>query len=133
MRPSCFSCKYAGNQRISDISIADFWGIQNKHNDMFNENKGVSLVLLNTEKGKTWFKKIQENQTMKSKNVALLDAQECNTPLVRSSSPYFDRNKFFIDYQKRGLGYCLKKYCSRSFFARLRRKIRRIIKTKVLK
>ena len=133
LRPSCYNCRYAGKQRISDISIADFWGIQNKHNDMFNENKGVSLLLLNTEKGKTWFKKIQENQTMKIKNVALLDAQERNYPLLRPTSPYFDRNKFFIDYQKRGLEYCLKKYCSRSFFSRLRRKIRRIIKTKVLK
>lgn len=133
LRPSCFSCKYAGNQRISDISIADFWGIQNKHNDMFNENRGVSLILVNTDKGNSLFQKIKENQTMLTKKVLLADAQERNFPLLRPSIPYFDRNKFFIDYQKKGLEYCLKKYCSRSFFARLRRKIRRILKTKVLK
>lgn len=133
LRPSCFSCKYAGNQRISDISIADFWGIQNKHNDMFNENRGVSLILVNTDKGNSLFQKIKENETMKIKKVLLSDAQERNFPLLRPSIPYFDRNKFFIDYQKKGLEYCLKKYCSRSFFARLRRKIRRILKTKVLK
>lgn len=131
LRPSCFSCKYAGNQRISDISIADFWGIQNKHNDMFNENRGVSLILVNTDKGNSLFQKIKENEIMKIKKVLLSDAQERNFPLLRPSIPYFDRNKFFIDYQKRGLEYCLKKYCSRSFSSRLRRKIRMILKTKV--
>ena len=131
LRPSCFSCKYAGNQRISDISIADFWGIQNKHIDMFNDNRGVSLVLVNTDKGNSLFQTIKESGIMQIKKVLLSDATERNYPLLHPSVPYFDRNKFFIDYQKKGLSYCLKKYCSRSFVARLRRKFRRILKTKV--
>ena len=98
LRPSWFSRKYAGNQRISDISIADFGGIQNKHDDMFNENRGVSLVLVNTDKGNSLFQKMKENQTMIIKKVFLADAQERNTPLIRASIPYFDRNRFFIDY-----------------------------------
>lgn len=132
LRPSCFSCKYAGNQRISDISIADFWGIQNKHNDMFNENRGVSLVLVNTDKGNSLFQKIQKNQTMLIKKVSLSDAQERNYPLLHPSTPYFDRNKFFIDYQKKGLDYCLTMYCSRSFKARIYRKIRKFLHKTIL-
>ena len=127
LRPSCFSCKYTGKKRISDISIADFWGIQNKNIDMFNDDKGVSLVLVNNDKGKLLFKKLKETETMKIKSVNFCDAQEKNFPLTRPSTSYFDRNKFFIDYKKKGLNYCLKLYCSRSFKARLYRKIRKIL------
>ena len=46
LRPSCYTCKYAKKERVSDISIADSWGVD------FGENgKLGSLVIANTEHG----------------------------------------------------------------------------------
>ena len=50
LRPSCYSCKWAKGERSSDITLADFWGI-NTVAPAFNPDKGVSMVMANTEKG----------------------------------------------------------------------------------
>lgn len=51
-RESCYSCKYSSLSRVGDCSIADFWGI-GRHGIPFNHDvlKGVSLLMVNTEKG----------------------------------------------------------------------------------
>lgn len=55
-RDSCYNCRYAGEKRYSDITIGDFWN--NKYNGFpINEEKGASLIIFNTEKGKS-FKEI---------------------------------------------------------------------------
>lgn len=50
-RECCYRCQFAKKQRISDMTLGDFWGL-----DMTNinttMNKGISLVLVNSEKGK---------------------------------------------------------------------------------
>lgn len=136
LRPSCFECRYAGKQRIEDISIADFWGIQNKHSDMFNDDKGVSVVLVNTEKGKELFSKAMP--TLVYKQVLLTDAQERNTPLNHPSVPFKLRTRVFAEYKKHGAGYILKKYMFRrkvlaTLPVRALRKILRIVKGAVKK
>ena len=111
LRPSCFSCHYAGKKRTEDITIADFWGIEDKHADMFNDNKGVSVVLVNTEKGKELFSKCESSLVFKQ--VALYDAQARNAPLKHPSVPFKLRERVFIEYKKRGAEYILKKYMLR--------------------
>lgn len=54
-RESCYSCKYAGKGRVGDITMGDFWGIENEHPE-FNAEGGVSCILINTEKGEKLFK-----------------------------------------------------------------------------
>lgn len=53
-RESCYKCKFANSQRVGDITLGDYWGIQKFHPDFYDEN-GVSLILINTEKGKKYF------------------------------------------------------------------------------
>lgn len=55
-RESCYYCKFANKNRVGDITLADYWGIQKFHPEFFDEN-GVSLVLVNTEKGKNTLKR----------------------------------------------------------------------------
>lgn len=50
IRPSCFNCKYRNLKRGSDFTLGDFWGIE-KYNESFDDNRGTSFVLVNTEKG----------------------------------------------------------------------------------
>lgn len=51
LRPSCHSCPSKNGKSESDLSIADFWGIE-KYNSKFADNKGTSAVLVHTNKGK---------------------------------------------------------------------------------
>ena len=51
LRPSCFECKYTNTTRCSDITLGDFWGIS-KSLPNFDDKKGVSLVIINSQKGK---------------------------------------------------------------------------------
>lgn len=57
IRPSCFKCRYASLHRCGDITIADCWGGEKIYPDLVND-KGASLVLVNTDKGKQYFNKI---------------------------------------------------------------------------
>ena len=49
-RPSCAECPFACAERISDLTIGDAWGIETE-NPSLNPHEGVSLLLVNTDKG----------------------------------------------------------------------------------
>ena len=51
LRPSCYACASRSGKSGSDISIADFWGVQNYYPE-FDDDKGIGLVLVNTDKGR---------------------------------------------------------------------------------
>lgn len=57
-RQNCFSCPFAESNRVSDITVADFWGCKSLLPEM-DENLGVSLILTNTERGVKLFDKIK--------------------------------------------------------------------------
>lgn len=60
LRDSCYSCEYKNFNRISDISLGDFWGYEKGSAKDFGDNKGISLVLINTQKGLELFQNIQD-------------------------------------------------------------------------
>lgn len=51
LRPSCYRCKFAQSSRVSDITIGDFWGIHLDGEEAEEIAKGISCVLVNTDKG----------------------------------------------------------------------------------
>ncbi|MGL5434750.1 MAG: Coenzyme F420 hydrogenase/dehydrogenase, beta subunit C-terminal domain [Lachnospiraceae bacterium] len=59
MRRSCQSCRYRKIPHKSDITVADFWGIE-KVNPQMDDNKGISALIINSEKGMFWFEKIKD-------------------------------------------------------------------------
>lgn len=58
LRPSCYRCAFKGMARVSDITLADFWGIRNLLPDM-DDDKGTSLLFLHSEKGRRLFEQIR--------------------------------------------------------------------------
>ena len=52
LRPSCYSCPFATTRREGDITIADFWGIENTSSSRSDDYRGVSLLLVNSDAGK---------------------------------------------------------------------------------
>lgn len=68
---ACFNCKFTSKERVSDITISDFWGIE-KTLPEFEDKLGVSMVIINSEKGKKLF----ENIGGKKKAVSLENAKQ---------------------------------------------------------
>ena len=55
LRNSCYSCHWTTPNRCSDITLGDFWGLGNLKNAEMNKGRGISEVLLNTEKGASFY------------------------------------------------------------------------------
>ncbi|MBN2835137.1 MAG: Coenzyme F420 hydrogenase/dehydrogenase, beta subunit C-terminal domain [Candidatus Delongbacteria bacterium] len=120
LRPSCHNCQYTKTNRQSDITIADFWGIGKLDIKLFEENKGVSLVILNTEKGKMIFENIKKN--INSKEFKLEQALQPN--LIKPSMPHPKRKEFWDEVDKVPLEKLIKKYWKRpTLLRKIRNKI----------
>jgi len=59
LRHSCYNCQLACQERIGDITIGDFWGL-NKGELIKKADKGISIIICSTNKGK---KIIEETQS----------------------------------------------------------------------
>ena len=97
LRPSCYSCKWANTDRVSDITLADFWGIESV-TDKWDRTDHPSLVIVNTEKGRKLFdgikKQIDWIETTRK------DAVRQNGSLMQPTDMKPERAAFFDDYQK---------------------------------
>lgn len=58
IRNSCMNCHFTNFKRVSDITLSDFWGWEN-HYQEWNDNKGVSLFLVNSKKGEQLYQQCQ--------------------------------------------------------------------------
>lgn len=65
---SCFTCQYAGPERVSDITIGDFWGLGALH-QIDPRSDRPSIILINTEKGRNFFTKASCNLICEQRDV----------------------------------------------------------------
>lgn len=56
---ACFKCRYTSPERMGDITLGDCWGIENIMPEI-DDNKGVSVILINTNEGEEAFEQIKE-------------------------------------------------------------------------
>lgn len=54
-RENCYNCRYASIKRVGDITLGDFWELGTRIETKLNLDYGVSMVMVNTEKGKSLF------------------------------------------------------------------------------
>lgn len=118
-RESCYSCPYAQQKRVSDITLGDFWGIQNIRPEI-NDAYGVSLVLVNQEKGARWF---------------LPDDESCCVPVIIEMACKYNaqlnnpfpkppaRDKFLQTWKNDGYKEVDKKFHKTHLFIRIKAKI----------
>lgn len=100
-RENCYSCKYAGRERCSDLTIGDFWGINRNTLDNIYRGK-ISVLLQNTDKGKTLFNRIKDKFEYEKRTVE--EAVKGNNQLQKPSPTHKDRKRFLKIY-KRTNGY----------------------------
>ena len=129
-RKSCGKFHFTNIQRPSDITIADFWGIEKVDPNINSDDKGVSLILINTEKGQKLFEAIQHDL-----NTIPATLDKCLQPnLKHPTIIHPQRMDFERDYKKYGFSYVMKKYGNndrrhklKSTIKKIKNKIKRII------
>ena len=97
-RPSCYECHFKGFPQKADITLADFWGIE-KIDPSMDQDRGTSLVMVNSDKGMALFDAIKEK--INWREFSLKDAEEgnpfMNKPLYAAKP---NRKDFFEDLDK---------------------------------
>lgn len=105
LRESCFECAYSNMDRPGDITICDYWGVQNEEPDFHKEccDKnivGISGVIINTQKGKDFFDKNTDKLLYKESEVEKL--QKGNPNLVHPSPRGKDSDLVKTIYKENG-------------------------------
>lgn len=99
LRPSCHSCKFKAGRCGSDVTLGDFWGIEKVAPEM-DDNLGVSIVLINSMKGKELFSDLP----FITKEVDFDVAIKGNPCILSASSEKKWRSEFMDRYKnKEGL------------------------------
>lgn len=126
LRPSCYSCPAKQGKSHSDITIADLWGINNI-DSTFDNNKGTSAVLLNTEEGVTIYK----NLDIKELDIKYEQAILGNPAFEHSAKEPINRGLFWDRYKGNNLVLLSKEFRNRkpSIIKRLINRIKLILKT----
>ena len=121
-RHSCGKCHFTNTQRPSDITLADFWGWEKTSPDFNKDNKGVSLILVNTEKGRKLFE-----EASKDMNIIPAKLEDCIQPnLMHPTSINPKYIEFENDYVNKGFEYVYKKYNDNILQHFLKRVVRKI-------
>lgn len=106
LRPSCKVCHFANIVRPSDLTLADFWGWQKWNPSLNIDDKGISLVLCNTEKGKQLFVDISSTAESEKVNISM-----CLQPNLQHPSVFSTKYlQFEKDYKRYGFKYVVMKY-----------------------
>lgn len=126
LRPTCYNCKYTNTSRPSDITIGDFWGIE-QYDSKFADNKGISLVILNTKRGKEIFESISNNLIIKKKDI---DEAVDKNPQLKEPRRIISnqRKKFWNDYKIKGFKYIANKYGGYNNIGKLKNLAKRMLR-----
>lgn len=125
MRPCCFNCKYANLNRISDITIGDFWGIE-KVNNNFKDDLGVSVMIINSQKGLDIFELIKDKILYIESNTDECMQPHLKEPVkIRNTKEY---KRFWALYHKNGYVAIAKRYSKYGKIYRIKLEIKKIIR-----
>ena len=120
LRPSCHACHFKSIYRESDITLADFWGIQHLVPTM-DDDKGTSLVILHTQKGRELLKRLSGK--VKIRPVSVTKAVQYNSAMTDSVKTHLDREAFFLGLDDERLDVLIKRYCTDKVHIRFKRKL----------
>ena len=124
LRPSCYECPYKSIHHPGDITIADYWGIEKAAPEL-NDNKGVSLVLVNSQKGEQYFEKTKSEVEWRKTRI-----EDSMQPALKAPFPRpITRDQFWKDFEEKDFSYIIKKYGGQiPLWRKAVRKAKRVIK-----
>ena len=119
LRESCYQCPAIGLPRKGDLTIADFWGIGMMYKfDESNEiHNGVSLVMINNDKGEALFEMAKGKLNWRKGSFD--EALNRNKPMIKPSQRPRSRDSFYADMQTMDFESLREKYLSLTGKAKL--------------
>jgi len=102
-RPSCYDCTFATKERCADITLGDLWGVHIYCPELYNFNKGASLLIANNHKGASLVDKIKSICVLKS--LDLNEAIKYQSPLRKTISSNKNRKEFISDLVDPNMNY----------------------------
>lgn len=113
-RPSCYQCKYAQHNRVGDITLGDFWGLETKNKLLFKNKYSSSLILINSEKGLKLCDGLEEYMNIEEHT--LDEALKKNEQLCRPSHKSIEYLRFMAHLPKYGFEKSARKSWGRKTF-----------------
>ena len=98
LRPACHKCKYTNIDRVGDITLADFWGYTSECEADINDDKGISLCIVNSKKGEKIFNQVKDKLIVFERN--LEEAIAANAAFSKNTKENSRRDEFWRDYNK---------------------------------
>lgn len=127
LRESCYNCKFKDPQDVSDILIGDFWGVNNIKPEL-NDDKGISIVIIHTQRGKQLLKKCEDKLTIYS-NINKSDLVKYNPCIKESVKRPNERDDFFKELNLLSIKELSDKYAPKQgVLKKIKNKIYSIIK-----
>ncbi len=106
-RESCYKCPYSRIERIGDITVGDFWGIDKTYPELYNQD-GVSAVIVNTAYGKELFEQVRDQLDVHP--VEITKIQEHNGNLTAPTNRPTLRNHIYKEMNEYGFDRIANKY-----------------------
>ena len=125
LRPSCHACAFKGYERTSDLTLADFWGIEGVCPEM-DDGKGTSLILVHSEKGEQILRGLQGK--LKMLEVDGMEALKWNASALESSSVHPKRDVFFEMLQTKPFDEVINRLLRKSLIRRVGGKVYRTLR-----
>lgn len=121
VRSNCHNCLYAGSQRVSDITLGDYWGLPNESNFYKEREKGVSVVIINSVKGEKYFDFLKKYIYFEIREIN--EAITGNTQLQRPLNNKAEADLFKKIYIKKGF---YKAYNRMKYYRKLKSLLRKL-------
>lgn len=123
IRKCCGDCQFKGVPRKSDVTFADFWGIDKELDD----DKGTSMLLVNSEKGRELFSRVKDSMEVYKKD---FDTIFAGNPMFSTSAVVpSNGHDFLVDLDNIAFSDCLKKYGGLTpLWRKAARKAKRVVK-----
>lgn len=120
LKKSCHNCKFRNLTSGSDLTMGDYWGAEVEEKEI-DDDKGLSLVVVNSEKGRYLINSI--NQVF-FKKIDFDIATKYNQRIFSSCKENSCRREFFYTAEKSGYNKAFAKYCEQSKLEKLKNIIR---------
>jgi len=125
LRPSCYDCEFKTLHRQSDITLADFWGVQNIFPEM-DDDKGTSLIFVNSDVGRVMFGQIKDK--ILCKEVDINEAVKYNPAVIKSVKYNSKRENFLNEKDKEPFDRLVEKYCIDKLSIRIKRRAKSVLR-----
>lgn len=107
LRPACYECKFAKKERFGDITLGDFWGIGKRY-PQWDDDKGISVVMLNNVNAITAYKKVEEQFEGREESFETARAGQRTLYAPTLKNP--NRDAFYKMYVEKGCEEALEHY-----------------------